>query len=141
LLERVTTAPPDGADPFRYTVPVDGVPPATDDGLSESDARSGVTVRFALSESELYEAVTCTLVFVLTAAVFSVTVSEVLPAGTVVLPETVTAPLFAETVTGSPPVGAGAFNMIVPVTLFPPTTVVGERLNELIQGFTVRYCD
>jgi hypothetical protein len=34
LLERLTTAPPDGAPPVKVTVPVDEVPPTTAGGLT-----------------------------------------------------------------------------------------------------------
>ena len=37
LLDRVTTAPPEGAGPFNVTVPVEDVPPITEDGLLVMD--------------------------------------------------------------------------------------------------------
>lgn len=42
VLERVTLAPPVGARPLSVTTPVDGVPPRTAVGLSESALRLGV---------------------------------------------------------------------------------------------------
>src|SRR5467141_3954127 len=39
LLERVTTAPPDGAAPLSVTVPVEEFPPVTLVGFSESEER------------------------------------------------------------------------------------------------------
>src|SRR6266436_9060244 len=39
LLERVTTAPPDGAAPLSVTVPVEEFPPVTLVGFSESEDR------------------------------------------------------------------------------------------------------
>jgi hypothetical protein len=52
LLERLTTAPPAGATPLRVTVPVEGVPPVTLVGFSETDdavtVTGAVTVRVAL---------------------------------------------------------------------------------------------
>jgi len=41
LLLKVTAAPPDGAGPFRVTVPVDRVPPLTLVGLTLSVLREG----------------------------------------------------------------------------------------------------
>ena len=41
LLARVTTAPPAGAAPVRVAVPVDGLPPWTDVGLSVIEPRVG----------------------------------------------------------------------------------------------------
>lgn len=46
LLERLTERPPAGAGPVRVTVPVDGLPPTTDVGFSDTDdnAAGGVMV-------------------------------------------------------------------------------------------------
>ena len=41
LLESVTCAPPEGAGPFRVTVPVEGDPPVTLAGLTETAERVG----------------------------------------------------------------------------------------------------
>lgn len=49
LLERVTTAPPDGAGPLRVTVPVEEVPPITEVGLTVTAlAVAAVTVSVAV---------------------------------------------------------------------------------------------
>jgi len=50
LLERVTVAPPDGAGPFRVTVPVELLPPVTDVGFSVTEDRvtAGFTVKVAV---------------------------------------------------------------------------------------------
>jgi len=48
LLNRVTTAPPAGAGPFSVTVPVEELPPSTDEGLRLTKASAGaVTVKLA----------------------------------------------------------------------------------------------
>ena len=41
LLERVTTAPPAGAGPFKVTVPVDVPPPNTEAGFTPTDETVG----------------------------------------------------------------------------------------------------
>ena len=49
LLDRVTTAPPTGAGPFKVTVPVDVLPPNTDAGLRVTEAGTGaITVKLAV---------------------------------------------------------------------------------------------
>ena len=46
LLDKDTTAPPEGAGPLSVTVPVEGLPPRTLDGLRErDDSEGGFTVR------------------------------------------------------------------------------------------------
>jgi hypothetical protein len=51
LLERVTTAPPEGAAPLSVTVPVELTPPITLAGFTDTDesvtVATGVTVRVA----------------------------------------------------------------------------------------------
>ena len=41
LLNRDTTAPPVGAGPLKVTVPVEPVPPATEDGFTVTEERPG----------------------------------------------------------------------------------------------------
>jgi|SRR5664279_94440 hypothetical protein len=49
LLESVTTAPPDGAGPFRVTMPAEEVPPITEVGFSVTELSvAAVTVRVAV---------------------------------------------------------------------------------------------
>ena len=50
LLDSVTTAPPAGAEPDNVTVPVEGFPPTTVDGLTVTEDNTGamVTVRVAV---------------------------------------------------------------------------------------------
>ena len=51
LLERETTAPPLGAGPLSVTVPVEGVPPVTLDGLRAIEESVGRAVGVTVSEA------------------------------------------------------------------------------------------
>ena len=73
LLLVVTTVPVAPAGPLRVTVPVEPLPPNTDDGLKVSEARvAGVTVRFAFKEVPANVAVIVTGVEALTPEVLTV---------------------------------------------------------------------
>ena len=49
LLDRLMTAPPEGAGPFSVTVPVDEVPPVTEVGLTPTEpTRGALTVSVAV---------------------------------------------------------------------------------------------
>jgi hypothetical protein len=58
LLERATDAPPEGAAPFSFTVPVEPAPPTRLVGLRATESRSGLTVRVAFLVTDAYTAVT-----------------------------------------------------------------------------------
>lgn len=138
LLARVTTAPPVGAAPVRVTVPVDGLPPVTLVGFSDTDeaeiVTGAVTVRVALRVVPLGyvpEIVTCVLL--VTATVVTENVAVVCPVGTVTLPaETcATAVLLLDNAMVAPPVGAGPVRVTVPLEAVPPETLAGFSDTEL----------
>ena len=130
-LDRATPIPPEGAGPFRVTVPVElSDPPVTDVGLRDTDDTAGgltvsVAVCVPLSVAEIV-----TGVVVPTAPEIRREVVEDDPGGTATLAGTVTAGLPLESVTVVPPSGAGPFSTsTVPVDEVPPVTVVGFRRN------------
>jgi hypothetical protein len=132
LLLVVTTVPVAPAGPLRVTVPVEPLPPNTDDGLKVSEARvAGVTVRFAFKEVPANVAVIVTGVEALTPEVLTVNVAVVCPAGTVIELGTVAAVTLLASKMAVPPVAAGPLRVTVPVELLPPWTLVGLTLTEV----------
>jgi len=122
LLDRATTIPPAGAEPFRITHPDAEEPPTREVGVSNTLARSGCGTSVFVSVevpnvAEMYNGESWTTTFVLMG-------NEVVvwPAATVAVGGTVAAVvilLLSATVT--PPDGAGLANVIVPVDDLPPT--------------------
>ena len=135
LLLSETEAPPTGAWALRVTVPVEGVPPVTLEGLTLTEARvaaAGVTVRLAVRIAEPWLAEIVTVVEAVTAWVVAVKIAVAFPALTVTVAGTVTAAgLLLMSPILMPPAGAGALSVRVPVELLPPVTLVGFRDNEL----------
>src|SRR6266436_7961695 len=138
LLERVTTAPPDGAAPLSVTVPVEEFPPVTLVGLTESEESvaagggAGVTVSDADLVTPLYIPEMLTVVDPATALVLIVNVALVAPAAIVTLDGVLaTFVLLLESVTTAPPEGAAPLSVTVPVEEFPPVTLdrKSTRLN------------
>ena len=111
LLVSVTAAPPAGAGPVSFTVPVEELPPTTELGLTVRPLPLPVsvgakTVRVAV-RLEPYFAVTVTDVFVATGEVVTVNVAVVAPAATVTVAGTcATAVLLLERTTNAPLDGA-----------------------------------
>ncbi len=137
LLERVTTAPPDGAAPLSVTVPVEEFPPVTLVGLTESEESvaagggAGVTVSDADLVTPLYIPEMLTVVDPATALVLIVNVALVAPAAIVTLDGVLTTfVLLLESVTTAPPEGAAPLSVTVPVEEFPPVTLVGFTESE-----------
>ena len=130
LLDRYTTAPPAGAGPFRFTVPVEDVPPVTLVGLTATDeTRGGITVSEAVWDP-MYDAVMMTGVAIATALVVTVNAAVVPPSGTVTIPGTEAAALLLLRDTAAPPAGAGPFRVTVPAEEVAPVTLVGLRSSD-----------
>jgi hypothetical protein len=128
LLDRVTAAPPAGADPVRVTVPVEVVPPVTEVGLRVTVlSAAAVTVRAAVFVTPRFPEIV-TEALLATGLVVMVNVAVVAFAATVTLAGTCAAAvLLLDRVTTAPPAGAGPFSVTVPVDEMPPTTEVGLR--------------
>ena len=116
LFDSAMTAPPDGAGPLSVTVPCDGAPPATLDGLTVSDAsvatpggagEPGSTQRIGWSPFPSLHTVIITGVDTATSLVVTVNVALLAPAGTVTLAGTdATEGLLLVSVYTCPPAGA-----------------------------------
>jgi len=131
-LDRPTVWPPVGAAPVRVTVPVLELPPATDVGDKLSALKPGVTVSVACWVSPPTAAVIVQLNCDVYGWVVTVKVAVVAPDATVTLLGTVTyAVSELDRETDNPPVGAAAVRVTVPVLVFPPTTVEGDKLSAL----------
>lgn len=108
------------------TVPVEGLPPTTDVGLSATALTVGaVTERAALADPPLTLAPMLAVVRVPTGMVVTANVAVVAPPATDAVPGTVAAPLSDVSVTVKPAVGAGLDSVTVAVEPEPPTTEVG----------------
>jgi len=128
LSDRDTVTPPEGAAPFRVTVPVEELPPITLLGLKLNRlAEGGLMVKPAVLVT-LYTADTVTEVALATGAVVTVKLAVVAPDATVTLAGTWAALLLSDSATTTPVAGAGPFSRTVPVDELPPTTDVGDKL-------------
>lgn len=140
LLRSSTVTPPAGAGALSVTVPVALLPPHTMVGLIVSDCNvtpveAGLTVSVAVRVTLFADAVMVTFVLLETALVDTVKFALVAPAGTVTeLGTLATLALLLLRFTTNPPDGAAAVSVTVPVTLLPPTTLVGFRLRPLRLG-------
>lgn len=131
LLESVTTVPVAGAGPASVTVPVEGVPPTTEVGLSARELTVGaVTLKLAERETPRVP-VMFTEVLEATGLVVIVKVAVLAFAGTVTLVGTCATAALLDKVTTVPLAGAGPVNVTVPVEEVPPMTALGLRLTEL----------
>lgn len=82
---RVTVAPPDGAIPFRVTVPVEELPPISEVGETDTAVRAaGLIVSVSGIETLPWLAVIVAGVALATAVVLMIAVADVVPARTVI---------------------------------------------------------
>jgi hypothetical protein len=136
LLVKLTTVPPDGAVPLKVTLPWDGLPPWTPEGLSVSEEMvtvddPGVIVIEAWTVLFPRDAVITTEVLLRTPdLVVTVNVALELPAGTVTLAGTSANELLLLNPTTVPPDGAAALRVTVPWDVPPSWTVVGFNVSE-----------
>src|SRR5215203_3276724 len=135
LLDRETAKPPAGAGDVSVTVPCDAAPPVTLAGFTatveSAAAAEGVTVRSAVRETPLAEAVMVVVRVTGPARVETGKVPLDSPPWTIIVAGTVAAALFElDNETTSPPAGAPPERKTVPVTGFPPSTVAGETLRD-----------
>jgi len=139
LLDNETVAPPLGAGPESVTVAVDGLPPRTDVGLSETaDGVGREMVKVPVFVAPPRVAVTVTVVFEETGLVVTVKVADVAFAATVTLAGVPAAALLAESPTMTPSAGAGALRVTVPVVEVPPITLLGLKVTDASIGLMVR---
>jgi hypothetical protein len=138
LLDSDTTAPPLGAAPLSVTVPVEPLPPTTEEGLKDRETSAtvgGFTVRLADQVTPPYSAEISTAVVLDTATVVTANVAVVLPSGTVTVAGTVaTEGSLLDSDTTAPPLGATPLSVIVPVEPLPPTTEEGLKDRETSAG-------
>ena len=115
LEDKATDVPPLGAGPLKVTVPVEGLPPMTDVGLSlRLNSPGGLMVRVAVWFTPLKLPVIVALVVAETAVVVTVKVPLVEPAATVTDAGTVALVLLDDKATDVPPLGAGPLKVTVP---------------------------
>ena len=130
LLDSDTTAPPLGAGPLSVTVPVEPLPPTTEDGLKDRETSAtgggstgGFTVRGEDWVTPPYTAEIVTAVELDTETVVTGNVALALLPGTVMVAGTVADEgLLLDSDTTAPPLGAGPLSVTVPVEPLPPTT-------------------
>jgi hypothetical protein len=123
--------PPAGAGELILTVAVDVFPPTRVAGFKVTDKRwGGLTVRLAVWDNPLIEAVTVALERAATGVVRMVNIAVLFPAGTNTEAGTSTEWLLLVSLTTAPPGRAVPLSVTVPVDDTPPTTAFGLRLSE-----------
>jgi len=126
------------AGPASVTVPVAGLPPMSDVGVTVTLASpAGVIVSVADCVVPLSVPAIVTGVLVETPVVVIGNVAVLVPAPTTTVAWTVAEVLFDERLTVSPPVGALLLNVTVPVEDVPPTTDNGETVTLVKVGAVI----
>jgi hypothetical protein len=141
LLVSLMTNPPAGAGPLRPAVPVELLPPRTDEGFSETETNArGTSLTVAVSVVVPKVALIVTVCAVVTATDVRLNVAVVCPPATVTVGGTVTrGPLLEREIT-EPALGAGPLIVTDPTADAPPATVLGATLTDVRAGaFTVRF--
>lgn len=140
LDDKLTTTPPDPAGPLSVTVPADAVPPATDDGATDTLINPvGFIVRVVVCVDPPEVPVIVAVVVDVTAAVVTLKVAVLRPAGTSTVDGTVAEAEFELKLTVMPPDGEMPLRVTVPVEFDPPKTVLGETVTlDSVAGVIVR---
>ena len=145
LLLSVTTVPPEGAEPFNVTVPVEfALPPTTLVGFNVKDVNpvaAGFTVSVADAEP-LYVAVTTAVAEEVTVFEVTVNVADVALAATITDAGTVAAAVFPlESAIVTPPAGAALLSVTVAVEFaVPPIKLAGfSETDETTSEVTVKF--
>jgi len=132
LLDSAIVIPALGAGPLNVSVPVDGLPPMTEAGLTLMlTATGGVMVSFADAGDPA--AVILTDVMVETGIVVIVNVPVLAPPATVATVAFADASLVPMAIV-SPSLGAAALSVIVPTDVTPPKTLTGSSVISVTIG-------
>jgi hypothetical protein len=124
LVDKATTAPPDGAGPVSVAVPVTESPPTTLDALTEIDWMDGRAVTVSGADWLLLPLTDAVNVAVPAATAVIVNVALDDPAGMVTEVWTVaTAGLLLDSAMLAPPVDAAVVRLTVPCAVSPATTL------------------
>jgi len=137
LLERLTGQPPAGASAPRLMTRVAFVPPATEEGVTPSDASAGSNVREECAVAPNRVAVMVPVVAEVTYEELIVNVAWFVPRGTMTVAGTVIEGVFALRATVAPPELALKFRKTSPEAVAPPIMLPGFTNSPPSKGETV----